>query len=95
MQGARAALWEAGLHSEKMAGTGKEVCEPSAVIGQRPAGVGPETDPQGIPAGSLGEGEACAGGRAAVDVAWEAWGRDAGWVMMEAGLGGREAEPES
>lgn len=46
-----AALLEAGHHSEKMTVTEKEVCEPSAVIGQRLAGVGPETDPQGIPEG--------------------------------------------
>lgn len=35
MQGARAALWEAGLHSEKMTGTAKEVSVTSAVTGQR------------------------------------------------------------
>lgn len=51
VRGARAALWEAGRRSEKMTGTEKEACEPSVVIGQRPAGVGPETDPQGIPEG--------------------------------------------
>ena len=43
-QGAGAALWEAALHSELMTATGKEGCATSAVIGQRLAGVGPETD---------------------------------------------------
>lgn len=49
----------------------------SAVIGQRLAGVGPETDPQGSPEGAWSEGEACVRGQAAVDVAWEAWAHDA------------------
>lgn len=94
-QGAGAALWEAGLHSEKMAGTGKEAYVASAVIGQGLAGVGPETDPQGSPGGAWSEGEACVRGRAAVDVAWEAWAHDVSWVMTEVGLGGQEAAPES
>lgn len=71
-QAAGAALWEAGLHSEQMTGTGMEVCEASAVIGQRLVGVGPETDPQGSPEGAWSEGEASVKGQAAVDVAWEA-----------------------
>lgn len=94
-QGAGAALWEAGLHSEQMTGTGKEACVASAVIGQRLAGVGPETDPQGSPEGAWSEDEACVRGPAAVDAAWEAWAHDASWVMIEAGLGGQGAEPES
>lgn len=95
MQGAAAALWEADLRSEKTAGTGKEACEPSAVIGQRPVGAGPEMDPRGIPEGSWSEGEACVRGQAAAGEAWEAWARDAGWVMTEVGLGVQGAEPES
>lgn len=95
MREAVAALWEADLHSEKMAGTGKEACELSAVIGQRPVGAGPEMDPRGIPEGSWSEGEACVRGRAAVGEAWEAWAHDAGWVMIEVGQGGQGAEPES
>lgn len=94
-QGEGAALWEAGLHSELMTGIGKEACAASAVIGQRLAGVGPETDPQGSPEGALSEGEACVRGQAAVDVAWVAWARDVSWVMTEVGLGGQEVEPES
>lgn len=78
-----------------MTGTGKEACAASAVIGRGAAGAGPETDPQGSPEGAWREGEACVRGRAAVDVAWEAWARDASWVMMEVGPGGREAAPES
>lgn len=92
-QGAGAALWEVGLHSELM--TGMEACVASAVIGQRLAGVGPETDSQGSPGGAWSEGEACVRGQAEVDVAWEAWARDASWVMIEVGLGGQEAGPES
>lgn len=95
MQGVRAALWEAGLRSERMTGTGKEACEASAATGQRRAGAGPETDPQGIPEGSWSEGEACVRVRAVVDVAWEAWARDVDSVTTEVGLGGREAEPDS
>lgn len=34
-------------------------------------------------------------GPAATGEAWEAWVRDAGWVMTEVELGGQEAEPES
>lgn len=94
-QGEGAALWEAGLHSELMTGIGKEACAASAVIGQRLAGVGPETDPQGSPEGALSEGEACVRGQAAVDVAWVAWAHDVSWVMTEVGLGGQEVEPES
>lgn len=29
-----------------------------------------------------------------MDVAWEAWVHDVGWVRTEVGLEGREAEPE-
>lgn len=94
-QGEGAVLWEAGLHSEQMTGTGKEACVASAVIGQGVAGVGPETDPQGSPEGALSEGEACVRGQAAADVTWEAWARDASSVMIEVGLGGQGAEPES
>lgn len=94
-QGAEAALWVAGLHSEQKTGTGKEVCVTSAVIGQGLAGVGPETDPQGSPEEAWSEGEACVRGQAAVDVAWEAWARDASWVLTEGVLVDQEAEPES
>lgn len=85
----------AGLHSEKMTGTAKEACVTSAVIGQRLAGVGPETDPQGSPEGARSEGEACVGGQAAVDAAWEAWVHDVSRVTTEVALGVQEAEPES
>lgn len=95
MQGAAAALWEAELHPETTAATGKEACEPSAVIGQRPEGAGPEMDPRGIPEGSWSEGEACVRGRAAAGEAWGAWARGEGWVMTEVGLRVRGAEPES
>lgn len=95
MQGVEAALWEAGLHFELMTGPGREACAASAVIGQRLAGVEPETDLQGSPEGAWNEGEACVRGQAAVDVAWEAWGHDASWVMTEVGQRGREVEPES
>lgn len=67
----------------------------SAVIGPRLAWVGPETDSQGSPEGAWSEGEACVRGQAEVDVAWEAWARDANWVMTEVELGGQEVEPES
>lgn len=67
----------------------------SAVIGQRLAVVGPETDPQGSPEGEGSEDEACVRGRAAVDVAWEAWAHDASWVMIEVGLEDQEVVPES
>lgn len=71
------------------------MCAASAAIGQKLAGVGPETDLQGSPAGAWSEGEACAMGQAAAGAAWEAWGRGASRVTTEVGLGGREAEPES
>lgn len=48
-QEARAALLEAGLHSEKMPDSEREVCGLSAAIGQRLVGEGPERDPQGNP----------------------------------------------
>ena len=95
VQGARAALLEAGLHSEKMAGSERVVCELSAVIGQRPVGEGPERNPQGNPEELWREGEACARDQPVMDVAWEAWVHDAGWVKTEVGLGGQEVEPES
>lgn len=78
-----------------MTGTGGEACVASAVIGQRLAVVGPETDPQGSPEGAWSEDEACVRGRAAVDEAWEAWARDASWVMTEVGLEDQEEVPES
>lgn len=92
---AAAALWEAGLHSEQMTGTGKGACVASAVIGQGLAGLGPEIDPQGSPEGAWSEDEACVMGQAVVGVAWEAWAHDASWVMIEVGLVGQEGEPES
>lgn len=92
-QGAEAALWEAGLHFERMTGT--EACVASVVTGQRLAWVGPETDPQGSPEGAWSEGVACVRGQAAVGVAWEAWARDVNWVMTEVGPEGQGAEPES
>lgn len=94
-QGAGAALWEAGLHSGQMTEAAKEACVTSAVIGLGLGGVGPETDPQGSPEGARSEGEACVRGQPALDVAWEAWARDASWVTTEVALGGQEAEPES
>lgn len=94
-QGAKAALWEAGLHPELTSGTAKEACATSAVIGQRPGGAGPESDPQGSPEEARSEGEACVRGRAAADEALEAWARDVSWVMTEVALGGQGAEPES
>lgn len=68
-QGAAAALWAAGLRSERMTGTGKEACAVSAVTGRRWVGVGPETDPQGSPEAAWSEGEACVKDQLAVDVA--------------------------
>lgn len=67
----------------------------SAATGQRLTMTGPETALQGSPEEAWSEGEACVRGQPAVDVAWEALGHDAGWVMTGAGLGGREVEPES
>jgi len=77
-----------------MTGTEREASAASAVIGQGFEGVGPETDPQGSPEGAWSEGEACVRGQAAADGAWEAWARDASWVMTEVDLGGQEAEPK-
>lgn len=95
VQAAMAALWEAGLHFERMTGTVEVACEASAVIGLKLVGVGPERDPQGIPEESWHEGEACGKVQAVVNVAWEAWDRDASWVKTEVGLEGQEVEPES
>lgn len=78
-----------------MTGIAKEACATSVVIGQRLAGVGPETDPQGSPEGARSEGEACVRVQAAADAAWEAWVRDVSWATTEVALGVQEAEPES
>lgn len=93
-QGAEAALWLADLHFEWMTGTGKEACAASVVIGQGLEEEGPETDPQGSPAGGWSEGEACVKVQAAVDVVREAWVHDVGLVKMMVGLEGQGAEPE-
>lgn len=95
MQGAEAALWGAGLHSERMAGTEEEECETSAVIDQRQMGAGPEREPQGIPEGSWRVDEACEEDLVVVGVAWGAWAHDGGWVETGVGLRNQEAESES
>lgn len=94
-QGARAALWAAGLHPEKTIGTAKEACAASAATGQRWVEVGPESDPQGSPEVAWSEGEACVAGQAARDVAWGAWVRDVSWVMTGVGVEAQEEQPES
>lgn len=92
MQGAGAALWEAGLHPEKMTGTGKEVCVASAATDQIWVGV---ADPQGSPAGAGHVDEACVMGQAEVDVALAVWARDVSWVMKGEALEDQGVEPES
>lgn len=91
-QGGGAALGEAGLHPEKMTGTGKEACVASAATDQIWVGA---ADPRGSPAGAGHAGEACVMGRAAADVALAVWARDASWVMKGEGLEDQGAEPES